>query len=183
MSALAADWVRAQGLLRDRVIVVALGGNLGGPLEVRKRCMSAIAALTDDWGRVQLSSFLVTAPIGEVQEQPDFLNAVAAWCPPQVICPRQALAKLLALEELHGRMRQLRGGARTLDLDLLFVGQETRASAELILPHPRMHTRAFVLQPLAELFGGTFRLSAGLPTVATCLRDPSVAAQKTRQSL
>ena len=179
MSPPAATWVTAQGLLAERVIVVALGGNLGGTEEVRKRCMSAIATLSEEWGEAQCSSFLVTAPVGEVQEQPDFVNAVAAWRPAQEIGPEQALAKLQELEEKHGRTRQIHGGARTLDLDLLFVGQETRASADLTLPHPRMGLRAFVLRPLAELFGSALRLSADGPRVATCLRDASVAAQET----
>jgi 2-amino-4-hydroxy-6-hydroxymethyldihydropteridine diphosphokinase len=183
MSAPAENWVTAQGLLCERVTVVALGGNLGGLDEVRKRCRSAIDTLSEDWGPATVSSFLRTAPIGEVQEQPEFLNAVAAFRPTQDLRPLDALARLQALELEHGRTRQVAGGARTLDLDLLFVGQETHALGGLILPHPRMHLRAFVLQPLAELFGGELRLHAKGPSVATCLRSPGVVAQRVERDL
>lgn len=183
MSPSAATWVGADGHLLDRVIVVALGGNLGGIDAVQKRCESVVGGLSEAWGAACLSSFWVTAPIGEVEEQPDFLNAVAAWRPSQDTCPQRVLATLQALEQEHGRTRERKGGARTLDLDLLFVGRQTRSGAQLILPHPRLHLRAFVLEPLAELFGGELRLDAVGLSVATCLAAPSVAVQRIRRAL
>ena len=183
MKAAAARWLGEQGALKEGVLVVALGGNLGGKEAVEKRCESALEDLSKDFGLARRSSYWVTAPVGEVQEQPDFLNAVAAWRPPESPHPRQVLATLQALELQHGRTRDLRGGARTLDLDLLFVGQQTSGTAALLLPHPRMHLRAFVLRPLEELFGGSLRLHPGGPTVASCLAAPAIAAQAIHRSL
>jgi len=80
---------------------------------------------------------------------PDFINAVAAI--DTTLTPGALLAALQAIELQHGRQRPYRHAPRTLDLDLLLHGQVAQADPVLTLPHPRLHQRAFVLQPLLEL--------------------------------
>ncbi len=183
MKAIASEWLDDGGELAIGVVVVALGGNLGGLETLRARCEGAIEDLSKSWGPAKRSTFLITAPVGEVRAQPEFLNAVAAFRPQPAQSPEAVLATLLALEQEHGRTREVRGGARTLDLDLLLVGQESRSQEELTLPHARMHTRAFVLLPLLELFGPTFRVGPARARVDELLADPEVASQETRPLL
>lgn len=180
MKGRAIHWLDAQGALEERVVVVALGGNLGGPHSVQKRCMEAIQSLSVEWGQVAAAGFFLTAPVGEVQEQPDFLNTVAAWRPAPAVTPESALAMLQALERRHGRERLVAGGARTLDLDLLLVGQDVRSTPALALPHPRMHQRAFVLVPLQELFGPDFRWTEQGASIGDFLATPDLASQRCR---
>jgi 2-amino-4-hydroxy-6-hydroxymethyldihydropteridine diphosphokinase len=87
-------------------------------------------------------------PIGRAQ-QPDFLNAVARLETP--LGAEELLEALLALEAQFGRVRNVRWGPRTLDLDLIWYEGEEREDARLTLPHPRAHEREFVLRPLSEL--------------------------------
>ncbi len=82
-------------------------------------------------------------------EQPDFINAVASV--QTTLEPRALLAELLAIEDRHGRRRGKRNAPRTLDLDLLLYEDEVLDADGLTLPHPRLHERAFVLAPLAEI--------------------------------
>ncbi|MBI3576299.1 MAG: 2-amino-4-hydroxy-6-hydroxymethyldihydropteridine diphosphokinase, partial [Gammaproteobacteria bacterium] len=90
-----------------------------------------------------------SAPVGR-QDQPDFINAV---CRVRTgLAPAALMHDLLEIESRHGRERRgEKGGPRTLDLDLLLYGHEAIRSAELTVPHPRLHERAFVLYPLSEL--------------------------------
>jgi len=100
---------------------------------------------------------------------PDFFNAVLKLR--TTLTPEQVLERLLALELAHGRQRPYRNAPRTLDLDLLLHGDTVLDTPRLQLPHPRLHERAFVLRPLAELAGegwvipGRGALSALLPAV------------------
>jgi len=127
---------------------VGLGGNLGRPAEQLRAGCAALARLPAT-RLLAVSSFYRSAPVGVVQ-QPDFINAV---CAIETALPAlELMRRLLAIEQEHGRVRGAeRGTARALDLDLLLYGAETIATAELTLPHPRMHERAFVLAPLAEI--------------------------------
>ncbi len=163
--------------LPSRAIVVALGGNLGGHHVVGERILSAVAKLSESWGEAHLSSLYCSAPVGPVSEQPEFLNAVAAFWPVHMPSPEDALEALMTLERAHGRVRLAPGGARTLDLDLLLCAGHRRQTKELELPHPRMHERAFVLKPLCELFGGDLCLSDSSLSVADLLRTPQIAKQ------
>ncbi len=183
MKPLAWRWLDEDGWLCPGVVVVALGGNLGGNSVLQSRCEAAADTLSLSWGPAQLSPFLVTAPQGEVRDQPEFVNGVAAFCPRETPSPEEALQKLLELEQQHGRTREILGGARTLDLDLLLVGRAQQSGSELTLPHPRMHSRAFVLEPLRALFGAAFRWREGGPSVGEMLRAPEVASQGMRPLL
>ena len=126
---------------------IGLGANLGDPESQVRR---AVAALSDLPGTRVLaaSSLYRTAPVG-VGEQPDFINAVAKI--ETTLGARALLDGLIATEARFGRERPFPGAARTLDLDLLLYGDRTIDEPGLVVPHPRMHERAFVLAPLAEM--------------------------------
>ena len=126
---------------------VALGANLGDP---RATVTAALAALADipTTTVAACSSLYQTAPVG-LKHQPDFINAVAAI--DTGLAPLALLEALFALEARFGRSRSIRNAARTLDLDLLLHGETRLDEPRLTLPHPRMHQRAFVLAPLAEI--------------------------------
>jgi 2-amino-4-hydroxy-6-hydroxymethyldihydropteridine diphosphokinase len=129
---------------------VALGANLGDPIAT---VMAAIAALRElpETAFVAASSLYRTAPVG-LKHQPDFINAVVEL---NAVVPAPTLLDMLfAIEARFGRQRSVRNAPRSLDLDLLLYGEERRADPVLSLPHPRMHERAFVLAPLAELAPG-----------------------------
>jgi 2-amino-4-hydroxy-6-hydroxymethyldihydropteridine diphosphokinase len=126
---------------------VALGSNLGNPVQTIEDAMDAMAALRGSLLKA-MSSLYRTAPVG-LKHQPDFINAVVAL--DTRLSPRDLLAELFALEARFGRERSVKNAPRTLDLDLLLHGETVQDDPELILPHPRMHERAFVLAPLAEI--------------------------------
>ena len=146
---------------------IALGANLGdAPATVR----AAFAALGEIAGTqlVRCSSLYRTAPVG-LAEQPDFINAVAAV--ETTLPPEALLQALLDIENRFGRVRRDRNGPRTLDLDVLLYGEALIDTPLLIVPHPRLHLRAFVLQPLAEIapdlaLPGRGSVAAWLPAVA-----------------
>lgn len=130
---------------------VGLGANLGSPLA---QLAGALAALGDlpDTRLVDWSSLYRTVPLGG-PPQADYLNAVCAL--ETGLAPHALLARLQALEAAAGRRRTAVADApRPLDLDLLLYGSRVLATPGLVLPHPRMHRREFVLRPLAELAPG-----------------------------
>lgn len=120
------------------------------------------------------SSLYRSAPVG-VGPQPDFINAVAAL--DTDLGPAELLTALLDVEARHGRTRHVPLAARTLDLDLLLHGAAVVREPDLLLPHPRLHLRAFVLLPLAEIAPGL--VIPGLGPVADLL--PTVAGQAIRR--
>jgi 2-amino-4-hydroxy-6-hydroxymethyldihydropteridine diphosphokinase len=130
---------------------VGLGSNLPGePGDPRAQLGAAFDALARLPGTrlAGCSSLYRSAPLGH-EAQPDFVNAVARL--QTRLAPLELLAALQEIERRHGRERPFPNAPRTLDLDLLLFGDLALASAALTLPHPRMHERAFVLRPLAEL--------------------------------
>ncbi|MFN4326468.1 MAG: 2-amino-4-hydroxy-6-hydroxymethyldihydropteridine diphosphokinase [Azonexus sp.] len=146
---------------------VALGANLGDPAATVKAAFAALANLPES--RVaQCSSLYRTAPLG-LTEQPEFVNAVAAL--ETTLTPEAVLDALLDIEHRFGRIRTERNGPRTLDLDLLLYNDLFVDVPRLTLPHPRLHLRAFVLYPLAEIapdlkIPGRGTVAAWLPAVA-----------------
>ena len=96
----------------------------------------------------RMSSLYRSAPVGYL-EQPDFINAVAQI--ETALSPRALLDALLEIERRLGRVRDFPNAPRTLDLDLVLYGETVCAEPALTVPHPRMHERAFVLVPLAEI--------------------------------
>lgn len=125
---------------------VGLGANLGNARAALAAAAAALAELPAT-RLVGLSTLYRTAPIDS--SGPDYLNAVAAL--DTGLAPEALLERLQAIENAHGRERPYRNAPRTLDLDLLLHGDAVRASAQLTVPHPRLHQRAFVLLPLLEL--------------------------------
>ena len=126
---------------------VGLGSNQDGPEERIKRAFLQLAELPNS-RLVARSSLWHTPPVGPV-EQPPFVNAVAGLL--TRLSPRELLEALLAAERVQGRRREVRWGPRTLDLDLLVYGNRQVEEPGLIVPHPEMGRRAFVLYPLAEM--------------------------------
>lgn len=127
---------------------VALGANLGNPEAALEAALRAIDALPATQ-LVRTSSFYRTEPIES--SGPDYVNAV---CEVETgLSPEELLTALLAIESNAGRVRPVGvvNAPRTLDLDLLLYEAQTRSTEFLKLPHPRMHERAFVLVPLAEI--------------------------------
>jgi 2-amino-4-hydroxy-6-hydroxymethyldihydropteridine diphosphokinase len=149
-----------------RTAFVALGSNLDDPADHVLRAMDELAGLPGT-RVVARSSLYRTAPLGKL-DQPDFINAVVQIS--TELTPRGLLQELLAIEQRHARVRTELNAPRTLDLDLLLYGDEVIDQPGLHVPHPRMHERAFVLLPLAEIAPGAHIPGRGtaaslLPTV------------------
>jgi len=130
---------------------VGLGANLGDRERTLRAAVDALAA-EEGIEVVSVSTLRETEPVG-VGEQPRFLNGAAEL--ETTLTARELLDRLLALEQRFGRVR-IPGehGPRTLDLDLLLHGGEVIDEPGLTVPHPRLHERRFVLEPLAELAPG-----------------------------
>jgi 2-amino-4-hydroxy-6-hydroxymethyldihydropteridine diphosphokinase len=126
---------------------VALGANLGDAVATVQQALRNVAGLPETQ-LLKASSLYRSAPY-EAQG-PDFINAVALL--QTQLSPLVLLHALQALELQSGRERPYKNAPRTLDLDLIFYGDVALSTPELILPHPRWHERAFVLQPLAEVW-------------------------------
>ncbi|MFA7279176.1 MAG: 2-amino-4-hydroxy-6-hydroxymethyldihydropteridine diphosphokinase [Sterolibacterium sp.] len=127
--------------------LVAIGANLGEPAKTVSSAIHALAEIPATT-LVKVSSLYRTAPVG-LKNQPDFINAVAQLH--TALSPQQLLEELFQIEGRFGRLRSVSNAPRTLDLDLLLHGDGIMTTAELTLPHPRMHQRAFVLVPLLEI--------------------------------
>ncbi|MGB4065568.1 MAG: 2-amino-4-hydroxy-6-hydroxymethyldihydropteridine diphosphokinase [Azonexus sp.] len=146
---------------------VALGANLGDPAATVLAAFAALANLPES--RVTHGSSLYrTAPVG-LTDQPEFVNAVAQL--ETTLAPEALLDALFEIEQRFGRIRSEKNGPRTLDLDLLLYNDQFIDLPRLTLPHPRLHLRAFVLQPLAEIapqlvIPGRGTVAAWLPAVA-----------------
>ena len=129
------------------IALIGIGANLGDPVASIREAFSAIAA-TPGCRMLNASSLYRTAPIGG-PTQPDYINAAARI--DTSLIPRTLLDTLLGIEREHGRERGILNGPRTLDLDLLLYGDSVLNEPGLIVPHPRMHERRFVLEPLLEI--------------------------------
>lgn len=128
-------------------VAIALGANLGNR---RAAFEFAVAHLSRILSNLIVSDFIETEAEGEgLQNQPHYLNGVAVG--ETTLAPREILDALLAIEEAYGRERPFPGAARTLDLDLIVVGDVQEDSSGLQVPHPRFRERFFVLGPLAEI--------------------------------
>ena len=130
---------------------VGLGANLGDREQTLRAAVDALGA-EDGIGVVAVSTLRETEPVG-VGDQPPFLNGAVGV--ETSLGARELLDRLLAVEQRFGRVRVPgEHGPRTLDLDLLLYGDEAIDEPGLTVPHPRLHERRFVLEPLAELAPG-----------------------------
>ena len=146
---------------------IALGANLGDAAGTVRAAMGALANMPESGVR-RCSSLYRTAPVG-IADQPSFINAVALL--ETKLPPETLLDALLEIEQRFGRVRAEKNGPRTLDLDLLLYDDQFIDLPRLTLPHPRLHLRAFVLQPLAEIspdlaIPGRGNIASWLPAVA-----------------
>ena len=126
---------------------VGLGSNLG---DRRRYIEDAVGRMREAAGIVvrRVSTLIETAPVGG-PPQGNFVNGVVEI--ETTLGPRELLKELQAIEDALGRERAERWGPRTIDLDILLYGDEVATEADLMIPHPLMHERAFVLLPLAEI--------------------------------
>jgi len=128
---------------------VGFGGNLGDPAKTLRAAAAELGRRAGDLAAA--SPVYRSDPVG-LTDQPPFLNAVAAI--DTELDPEALLDVLLAIEAEHGRVRDVRWGPRTLDLDLISFDDVVHDALRLTLPHPRAHEREFVLRPLADLAPG-----------------------------
>lgn len=147
---------------------IALGSNLGSPMGDRQATLDAAVQRIGRISRVRVlahSTWLRTAPVG-VAAQPEFLNG--ACVVETSLDPQALLERLMEIEREFGRERRgsERWGPRTLDLDLLLYGTMCVRAEGLVVPHPRMHERAFVLEPLAQIAP-----HAWIPTLGVTVQD------------
>ena len=146
---------------------IALGANLDDPVAQLHAALAALATLPgSQLGNA--SSLYRTAPVG-APGQPDYINAVAAL--QTSLHPAALLAALLDIEQRFGRRRDYHNAPRTLDLDLLLYDDDVIDQPGLQVPHPRLHLRAFVVVPLAEIapdlrLPGRGSLAAWLPATS-----------------
>jgi 2-amino-4-hydroxy-6-hydroxymethyldihydropteridine diphosphokinase len=124
---------------------IGLGSNVGDRLAALRRATNTLREAGDV---VAVSPVYETEPVGGPEQGP-YLNVVVELATTND--PRQLLVRCQALEEAARRVRTVRWGPRTLDADVLLVGDSEVDEADLVVPHPRMWERRFVLQPLADL--------------------------------
>jgi 2-amino-4-hydroxy-6-hydroxymethyldihydropteridine diphosphokinase len=147
--------------------LIGLGSNLG---DRRAMLEGAIAALkvTSGVRVLRVSSFHETEPVGGPPGQGTYLNAAAAL--ETTLDPTELLHVLQSIETRSGRVRTVRWGERTLDLDLLLFDDRIIQTPELTVPHPRLTVRRFVLEPLAEVAPDAIEPGTGW-TVSELLRE------------
>lgn len=149
---------------QERAAFVGVGSNLDDPQTQVERAVAALAAI-DQCRVLAVSGSYQSEPIGKL-DQPDFVNAVVKVA--TTLTPSELLERLLEIELRAGRQRQERWGPRVLDLDLLLYDDLVQTSGAPILPHPRMHERAFVLVPLLDIAADI--LIPGHGTANSCLK-------------
>ena len=144
---------------------VSLGSNLG---DRAANLLLGIRGMMEAGLPIRRLSHIYESEPVETFSQPDFLNMVAELSLEDLPSPEQVMARLLRVEYALGRRRDIDKGPRVIDLDLLLVGNRTNNTELLILPHPRLHLRRFVLQPLVELAPDLVHPTIG-ETIATLL--------------
>jgi 2-amino-4-hydroxy-6-hydroxymethyldihydropteridine diphosphokinase len=133
------------------MIVLGIGSNLGNRVDNILNALNKLAE-TKTIRLVSVSSLYETEPVG-FKDQPSFINAAALV--ETELSPFQLLEACLDIEQYFGRIRNQRWGPRVIDIDLLMYGQKQICTKRLILPHPHMHQRRFVLVPLNEIIPTT----------------------------
>ncbi len=155
-------------------VYLGLGSNLGDREANLARARQLLA--TRGFREAAASALYETEPVGGVPQGP-FLNQVIGGT--QALGARELLAACLGIEQELGRVRRERNGPRTLDLDILLYGDLVSEESGLVVPHPRMHERRFVLAPLAEI-GASARhpvLAASIAELLERCPDPSQVAR------
>jgi 2-amino-4-hydroxy-6-hydroxymethyldihydropteridine diphosphokinase len=127
------------------IAYIGIGSNVG---DREANCRKAIELLAEAGRVISVSSLYYTEPVG-YKEQEDFINAVVSL--ETDLSARELLDACHAVEDRLGRKRTLQWGPRTIDLDILLYGDLMMSQPDLVIPHPLMATRKFVLAPLAEI--------------------------------
>jgi 2-amino-4-hydroxy-6-hydroxymethyldihydropteridine diphosphokinase len=140
------------------MVLLSLGSNLGDRVENLRRAIQAMKERGIEV--VAVSRLYETEPVGVVN-QPWFVNCAAEIR--TSLAPPELLRELQAIEKSLGRVRDIPQGPRTIDLDILSYGDAVIDTPELTVPHPRMRSRRFVLEPLAEIAPGFGEMLAALP--------------------
>ena len=153
---------------------IGIGANLGDPLEQVTSAIAALATLPMT-RLLGTSSAYRSAPMGGMRDdsQPDYVNAVVRI--QTLLDARTLLDRWLDIENRHGRFRSFPNAPRTLDLDLLLFGEQQIDQPGLCVPHPRMHLRRFVLDPLIEIAPDLYIPGQGaVARLATATLDQAV---------
>jgi len=129
----------------NKTVYLSLGSNLG---DREANLRAAVESLREFGEVVAVSSFYETEPV-DLHNQPWFLNCAVKFETEKM--PRQLISAILNLEQSMGRQRKQKKGPRTIDIDILFFGSSIIDFPSLTVPHPRLHQRRFVLEPLAEI--------------------------------
>jgi 2-amino-4-hydroxy-6-hydroxymethyldihydropteridine diphosphokinase len=128
-----------------KIVYLSLGSNLG---DRAANLRTAIEKLADLGSVVAVSSFYETEPV-EMVAQPWFLNCAVKLDTEKM--PRQLISGILNLEQTMGRQRKQQKGPRIIDIDILLFGSSIIEIPSLTIPHPKLHERRFVLEPLSEI--------------------------------
>ena len=155
-------------------IAIALGSNLG---DRARNLREAVRELTKIIGVVRLSTIRETEPVDA--PPPNFLNMVITGH--TSLSPEALLEKLQAIENRLGRRRGIRNAPRTIDLDLIFHSANVRRSKALTLPHPRYRERAFVIEPLREVWVSDYRVPKLPPPSMTWARATATGSAPFRR--
>jgi 2-amino-4-hydroxy-6-hydroxymethyldihydropteridine diphosphokinase len=153
------------------VVFLGLGSNLGDREENLARARRSLAAR--GFAESAASSLYETEPVGG-PPQGAFLNQVVGGG--ESLPVRELLAACLAIEHEQGRIRRERNGPRTLDLDILIYGDLVSEAPGLVVPHPRLQDRRFVLVPLAEIAASFVHPVLGLTVTELLARCPDTSA-------
>ncbi|GAA4405745.1 2-amino-4-hydroxy-6-hydroxymethyldihydropteridine pyrophosphokinase [Advenella faeciporci] len=151
------------------IAYIGLGSNLGESRNVLQQALANLAA-HPSIHKLEYSRFYRSSPVDA--SGPDYVNAVARLETP--LASLELLHLLQGIENRYGRERPYVNAPRTLDLDILLFNEEINHSAELTLPHPRMHERAFVLLPLQELAPGIVLAQGTLGTLLEQCKDQGI---------
>ncbi len=155
-------------------VLIGLGGNIGEPLAAMRSALHAFDRHAN-CRVLRVSSVWRTPPWG-MTDQPDFLNACAAIM--TTLEPRAFLELCLSVEHDLKRVRDVRWGPRSIDLDILFFGERAISEPGLLVPHPRISQRAFVLVPLAEIAPDRVLNGKSISQLAKASDQSGMAAQQ-----
>ena len=129
-------------------IILALGSNIG---EKKKNLESAISLLTDKLGPSIAQSTIISSEPVDYIDQPKFLNMVVAFNTSKDLSPRRLLEITQSVEKEMGRIKVIPKGPRNIDIDILYFGNFKVNETDLIIPHPEIRKREFVINPLLEI--------------------------------
>lgn len=158
----------------EEQVLIGLGGNIGDPLASMQAALHALD-VHPECRVTKVSSVWRTPPWG-VTDQPDFLNACAVVT--TSLEPRAFLDLCLSVEQNLKRVRDVRWGPRSIDIDILFFGDREINEPGLIVPHPRLTERAFVLVPLAEIAPDTMQKGKSVAELAQLSDQTGMMIQK-----